>query len=142
MKFCRSIIAFLGVSLLFAIACQSPDGGKNAKPSGEPSEVRTTGKPLIETVGLKELLRRFEKDKKAELYVYNFWATWCKPCVKELPYFEKLNADYASKGVKVVLVSLDEKELLEGGKLTDFVRKKQLQSELLLLDAGNPNKWG
>ena len=36
--------------------------------------------------------------------VVNFWATWCAPCIKELPYFEELNK---LEGVEVVLVSLD-----------------------------------
>ena len=40
-------------------------------------------------------------------YVVNFWATWCAPCIKELPHFEMLNANYKSKNVEVLLVSLD-----------------------------------
>ena len=53
--------------------------------------------------GFKSFLNK-EDDK---IYVINFWATWCAPCVKELPYFEELNANYKSKNVEVILVSLD-----------------------------------
>src|SRR5512137_1558298 len=41
------------------------------------------------------------------IYIINFWATWCKPCIKELPDFERINADYRNEKVKVILVSLD-----------------------------------
>ncbi len=41
------------------------------------------------------------------VYVINFWATWCKPCIKELPDFEKLNQAFKDDKVKVYLVSLD-----------------------------------
>ena len=41
------------------------------------------------------------------LSVVNFWATWCPPCRKELPYFEDLKVDLASDGVRVVTISLD-----------------------------------
>jgi len=56
------------------------------------------------------------------IYVINFWATWCMPCVKELPYFEKLNAE--NKDAKVVLISLDFKDQLES-KLLPFLKKKE-----------------
>jgi thiol-disulfide isomerase/thioredoxin len=36
-------------------------------------------------------------------YVINFWATWCAPCVKELPYFEKLHQGMAAQKIKVIL---------------------------------------
>ena len=37
------------------------------------------------------------------VYVINFWATWCKPCIKELPEFEKINNDFRKEKVKVYL---------------------------------------
>lgn len=39
--------------------------------------------------------------------IFNFWATTCKPCVSEIPYFQKLVAKYDSAGVQLILVSLD-----------------------------------
>ncbi len=58
------------------------------------------------------------------VYVVNFWATWCGPCVKELPYFEQLNSENIN--VKVVLVSLDFKNQFES-KLIPFLKKKKHQ---------------
>ncbi|MGA9637462.1 TlpA family protein disulfide reductase [Flavobacterium sp.] len=71
-------------------------------------------------------------------YVVNFWATWCAPCVKELPYFEKLNAE--NKKVKVVLVSLDFKDQYEK-KLLPFLKKKAIKSQVVLLTDKEYNTW-
>ncbi len=57
----------------------------------------------------------------AELTVVNFWATWCAPCIKELPYFEEADK---MEDVKVILVSLDFPQELE--KVQKFVTKKNL----------------
>lgn len=73
-------------------------------------------------------------------YVVNFWATWCKPCVKELPAFEELNTTYKDKKVKVVLASLDFPEKLES-HVIPFVAKRNLQSEVVLLDDSDANYW-
>lgn len=72
------------------------------------------------------------------IYVINFWATWCAPCIKELPYFEKLNAE--NKNVKVILVSLDSKKDLEK-KLIPFIEKRKLNSKVLLLADKDYNSW-
>jgi thiol-disulfide isomerase/thioredoxin len=40
--------------------------------------------------------------------VVNFWATWCVPCIQEIPGFNKLSKEYASKGVQFLGVSMDE----------------------------------
>lgn len=73
-------------------------------------------------------------------YVINFWATWCGPCVKELPYFETLHKQYKDQKVKVLLVSLDFKRQIER-KLIPFVKKRQLQAEVIALTDGDYNSW-
>ena len=74
------------------------------------------------------------------LYLYNFWATWCKPCVQELPYFEAAQAKYADQKVQIVYVSLDFISHLDAA-VKPFVAKKQLQAPVWLLDAPNYNDW-
>ena len=73
-------------------------------------------------------------------YVLNFWATWCKPCVKELPHFEQLQEAYKDQGVNVVLVSLDFPENIEK-QVLPFIEKHQLQSAVILLDDPDANTW-
>ncbi len=75
---------------------------------------------------------------KNTIYVVNFWATWCGPCVKELPHFEQLNSE--NKNIKVVLVSLDFKNTLES-KLKPFLKKKNIKSEVVLLTDTDYNSW-
>jgi thiol-disulfide isomerase/thioredoxin len=75
------------------------------------------------------------------ILVVNFWATWCAPCVKELPYFEKLQASLAGGKVKVVLVSLDYLSVLQS-KVKPFVARTGIRrSKVLLLDEPDPNQW-
>lgn len=73
-------------------------------------------------------------------YIINFWATWCKPCVEELPYFEELTTKYEEKKVKVILCSLDFPKQLES-KLVPFVEKHELQSTVIALLDGKFNNW-
>tara|TARA_Y100000815_G_scaffold275459_1_gene313756 strand:- start:58491 stop:59048 length:558 start_codon:yes stop_codon:yes gene_type:complete len=75
-----------------------------------------------------------------KVVVLNFWATWCKPCVKELPAFEELHRKYADSGVEVVLVSLDFPEKLER-QVLPFIEKNNLESKVVLLDDPNANDW-
>ncbi len=78
--------------------------------------------------------------KNDSIYVVNFWATWCAPCVEELPYFEDLGEKYASKKVKVVLASLDMPEH-KLSKVIPFANKMKLSSDVLLLDDIRSHYW-
>ncbi|MBI1182651.1 redoxin domain-containing protein [bacterium] len=73
-------------------------------------------------------------------YVINFWATWCKPCVAELPYFDALTNDYAGEKLKVVLVSIDFEENLQK-RLLPFLDKAAIESEVVLFDDPAQHEW-
>jgi thiol-disulfide isomerase/thioredoxin len=74
------------------------------------------------------------------LYVVNFWATWCAPCVKELPQFEAVRQAYSDKKLTVLLVSLDDKSDLTK-KVNPFVRNRKIRSHVVLLDETDLNTW-
>ncbi len=91
---------------------------------------------FIKTAQLKQWLNA-DTDT---VYVLNFWATWCGPCVAELPAFEKLNEKYAAQKVKIVLISTDFKRNVES-HVKPFVKRKNLQSQVVFMDESNPNDW-
>ena len=74
------------------------------------------------------------------VYIVNFWATWCVPCVKELPGFERINEEYTDRKVKVLLVSLDNPNHMES-RIIPFVEKHELKSEIILLDDPRSHHW-
>ncbi len=92
--------------------------------------------PSLDYAQLKPLLQK----KDDTIYVVNFWATWCAPCVKELPYFERLGKEFKSKNVEVILVSLDFPKQIET-KLIPFINTKQLLSKVYVLDDTNESFW-
>ncbi len=73
-------------------------------------------------------------------YVINFWATWCAPCVKELPHFEEVNKEYKNKNTEVILVSLDFPSQIEN-KLKPYLKKNKIKSKVILLDDSKMNTW-
>ena len=95
------------------------------------------GIPIYEKFDSLEPIFNFENDTT---YVINFWATWCKPCIKELPYFEEIDSTYRDQKLKVVLVSLDFPKQIES-QLVPFVEKEQLQSKVVVLLDGKYNDW-
>lgn len=74
------------------------------------------------------------------VFVVNFWATWCGPCVKELPEFTKLADKYRGYPVKVLLVSLDFKKDYPK-KITKFIHKKKLPHEVVWFNETNANEF-
>lgn len=89
-------------------------------------------------VKLQELKRVMEEPGE-EVRVINFWATWCAPCIKELPLFEKLTRE--RKDVAVTLVSMDLELDPNPDKVHRFVARKKLASTVLILDESNPNAY-
>ena len=84
-------------------------------------------------------LQSYIDNYPSEKVVVNFWATWCAPCIKEIPAFEKITEKYNSEEVKVLLVSLDFPDQID--KLTTFIDTKEIKSEVVFLDDGDANSW-
>jgi thiol-disulfide isomerase/thioredoxin len=89
-------------------------------------------------VALNDLINIIESPSE-KIKVINFWATWCAPCVKELPLFEKLNGERAD--VKVTLVSMDLDLDPNPEKVYKFISRKNIKSEVILLKEPDPNSW-
>lgn len=96
---------------------------------------RGQGGELVKLDKLQQLIQ----NEKEQIQVINFWATWCAPCIKELPLLEKLTAE--RKDVRVMLVSMDMDLDPDVDKVRKFVMRKKIQSRVLILNERNPNQW-
>jgi len=68
------------------------------------------------------------------LYVVNFWATWCGPCVREIPDFMEVNNQLAARSdFKMLLISLDSKSDLSE-EVLPFLMKNNITADVYLLD--------
>ncbi len=139
------------VIILFALLLHScADMEKEAKKDGVVSEVvqkenlqnieEDLNTEKVVSLNFEELERKYFQKKTDSIYIINFWATWCKPCIKELPAFEKIASDYSDKKIKVLLVSLDFPDKIEG-QVIPFIKKNKIQSEVVLLDDADANSW-
>ena len=92
----------------------------------------------IKKVKIGDVLKMI--DTSSSPLVINFWASWCKPCVHEIPWFEKNIIPLESKGVKLILVSLDLKEDYPKA-IAEFAKKENYQATIIWLDETNPDMF-
>lgn len=107
--------------------------------SAIPFDTVQQGDIIIEVYNFRNFESFLHKENDS-IYVVNFWATWCKPCLKELPELEQIQNDYRDKKVKVILVSLDFPARIES-QLIPFVKDMELRSKVLVLDEPDANAW-
>ena len=69
--------------------------------------------------------------QKGKLTVVNFWATWCPPCVAEMPALAKLKQNYTKRGLALVLVSADDPATRDS-KVKPFLKKNKLAGSWLI----------
>lgn len=139
----------LGLCTLLSImtaACQTAPAEADTPPTETTSAPTTTQQvlhlattdtlpyPIVDN--FDDLAPIFER-KDGKTYVINFWATWCGPCVEELPYFERLAEE---EDVEIVLVSLDFKREVRR-KLLRFIRERPLKLPVIALTDTKTNVW-
>lgn len=115
-----------------AVPHAAPVSGRDSLSPQDLAKITQASGKTVEAITFGALEARLAQSDD-QLLVCNFWATWCQPCVAEMPYFEQLQDAYASKGLKVLFVSLDNPAQREG-RVTAFVRTREIRSECVLLD--------
>ncbi|RYD97440.1 MAG: TlpA family protein disulfide reductase [Sphingobacteriales bacterium] len=102
--------------------------------------VKVDYEPQVTVVKYEDLLQVLNQQNDT-LTVVNFWATWCAPCVKELPHFVATAQEMKDKPVKLLLVSLDTRSSLESGVIPFIKDKNFVARHYLLDDNGRMNEW-
>ena len=77
----------------------------------------------LKPVGSAEEIKAIFDKARGNVVLVNFWATWCKPCVKEFPELTKLYKNYNDKGFELVFISLDDQQDIDS-KLKPFLKKQ------------------
>jgi cytochrome c biogenesis protein CcmG/thiol:disulfide interchange protein DsbE len=126
-----SVVVVLGAGLWLAttrlgaelfplrIGSRAPDFTAMTLPVEQPAGAAASARP--EPKGID--------DYKGEVVLLNVWATWCKPCLIEMPSIERLQDSLGAKGLRIVAVSVD----LPGmeSRITAFARDLSLSFEIL-----------
>lgn len=132
-----SLVAIL--LLLLFLACSSPNGNSefaNTAASAAPGDTKRDFQ-IDKVIRFQELEDYIATSADDKVKVINFWATWCAPCVKELPFIDSLCYTYGQNKVEVLLVSLDFPDKLV--KVNTFLQRKKIGSTVWLLDESDPN---
>lgn len=123
--------------LIIIVGCKT-DNKINTE-NGNTNQINEAEKLSVDTYTYETLEPLLNKSDD-KTYVINFWAIWCKPCVEELPAFEKLHKLYAGKNVVVILVSLDFPNQIES-RLIPFMTENKLKSTVIAMVDTDQNSW-
>jgi cytochrome c biogenesis protein CcmG, thiol:disulfide interchange protein DsbE len=125
------------VALIFLILrVQSP---VTENPQPEANQFKPQEGYIAPRFSLRNLKGNLEglDDHSGKVIIVNFWATWCVPCVKEMPSFEILYRRYRSQGLILLAVSLDKDD---STKVQEFADKYKLSFPVLLDTEGVAEK--
>lgn len=93
----------------------------------------------VQLIKLEELKALIDKQDDTTR-IFNFWATWCMPCVRELPFLDSFSRYSLKADEQLFLVSLDDAKKAKA-KVSGFVKRKNLTAPVFLLDEDNPNEF-
>ena len=105
----------------------------NASPDGSTHVAPVEKRPTVKNFRLKDLKgkTRSLKEFKGKVVVVSFWATWCKPCIRELSFLKKVKAKHPDR-LEILAVATD------GPNTASRIRPVSIQKRLtmpVLLDA-------
>lgn len=101
--------------------------------------VSTAFSQKVDLITINQLNDRIERSGKDTTFVINFWATWCKPCLEELPLFDQFQEQFKDQRLKVILISVDFKSKLK--QVRDYIKKNKIRNEVYLLNEANQQEY-
>jgi len=90
----------------------------------------------VDLINTKELATLINTSN-SKLTIFNFWATWCGPCIKEIPYFEKATDSFDQITLYFISVDLIDQH----GKVIELIKKKDISSKTFLLNEKDPDNF-
>lgn len=128
------ILSTLLAVTLFSCKKKSPKSEENLVSTDSTSISKTTEAPKIDfkEISQKELVQNLAK-KNDTLYVTNFFATWCGPCMMEIPHFKKKIEELKNKPVKFTFVDILDKAAWKD-KVPAFAKEHGLENHIVLVD--------
>ena len=93
----------------------------------------------LERIDIHEL-EQILTDQEDKVHVINFWATWCGPCVTEIPHFQEVAKDYNEENVNFKLISLDFPSQVDS-RLIPFLEDNDIQLDVYLMINLDYNAW-
>ncbi len=138
-NFIRLKDGLLGLLIIVALTLLILRVQRPENPQPEANQFKPQEGYLAPRFSLRNLKGNLEglDDHLGKVIVVNFWATWCVPCVKEMPSFENLYRRYRSQGLTLLAVSLDKGD---SSKVQEFANKHKLSFPILLDTEGVAEK--
>lgn len=122
-----------------AFAFTAPEGAKKVDSLFEPEQREEEVSPLVgqpapnlEAKRLDGASFQLKSEQGQRIVMLDFWATWCGPCVRELPILAEVAAEYREKGVAFYAVNLRE----DADTIREFLKKKELDVDVVLDSEG------
>lgn len=129
--------------LLILVACTASETTESETATAQPISEATSDTLTLETLRIYPSFDDLEplfNQRNDTTYLINFWATWCKPCVEEMPYFEQYHEATRGEKTRVILVSLDFPKQY-ASSLVPFVNRRDLQPDVVALADGDYDSW-
>ncbi len=120
----KKIIALVAFAVLFA-GIGAYFGLKRVEPSAPAATA--VGALMQSSFADTEGKPRHLSEWQDKVILLNFWATWCPPCVSEMPELVELQKDFAGKNVQVIGIGIDSRSNIQ-----DFAQKHQISYPLLV----------
>ena len=93
----------------------------------------------VKLISVDSLIKTINDKNDTSTIVINFWATWCKPCVHELPYFNKADSTLSSLHIKFIFVAFDGPA--ERKKVSRFIHSRAFIGQQFLLNTADLNDF-